>query len=256
MTRGLFVILLLLWIYSCGGGGDVAVTQTGNPSQVSLYTQVGTKKTQNLTVTAKRSAREDEDEEDISSVTITSARIVVEKVSLVGDDGVELTFHNDSPYVINVALDSSKQLIDSIVDTSGHEYHSASLFLTPLTKDEAHISDTALVGHSIVINGFVNNDSSRVFSFESDSVHLLNIPFEMPFVVNNKGTSVLFITLDVGTWFQDDDGDILDPFDDDFKEDIEKEILKGIYGSEEDEDDWDDDDDDEDEEDNDNDEDE
>lgn len=243
MTRVFVVVVAILLVYSCGGG-DVAVTQTGNPSQVSLYTQVGGKKAQNLTVVSKRSLRDDD--EDITSITIQSAYIVVEEVVLLGDDGDELSFHGDAPYVINVALDSTRQLVDSIVDTSGASYHSASLFLTPLEAEDASEADT-VVGHSIVISGYANGDTAKDFTFYSDSLHLLEIPFETPFVVNNKGTSALFITLDVGSWFQDDDGELLDPFDDDFHGDIQDAIIEGIYGTEEDEDDWDDEEDDDDE---------
>lgn len=248
MTRGLLLIFIVLLVYSCGGG-DVAVTQTGNPSQVSLYTQVGSKKAQNTTVTAKRTVRDDDEEkEEVTAITITSAKIVVDEVVLQGDDEDDLIFQGDSAYVINVALDSSRQLIDSMVDTSGSVFTSAKLHLTPLSDSDAKVEDSLLIENSIVITGVVTyvDGSRKIFTFTSDYDEPLNIELDTPFVVNNKGTSALFITLDVGTWFQNDDGELFDPFDDEIYEEIEDDILDGIYGSEEDEDDWDDDDEEED----------
>lgn len=232
---------LLLFIFSCGGDG-VAVTQTGNPSQVSLYTQVGSKKATTVTAT-----RDGQGSDDVSSITITSAKIVVEEVELSGDHG-ELAFDKEEPYVIDIALDSSRKIIDSINGTSGKVYTTARLTLVPL--DEKYKGkDSLLAGMSIFITGFVNGDSSRTFNFESDMETELIIPLDKPFTINNKGTSVLFLTLDVGSWFQDDEGELYDPFDDDFQDEIEESILEGIYGSEEDEDDWEDDEDEEDKED-------
>lgn len=240
MRRVVLLGVLALLLSSCGG--DVAVTQTGNPSQVSLYTQVGSKNATPVVVSKSRS------DDTIRSLTITSAHIVVEEVALLGDGEDELSFKGDRPYVINIALDSSRQLIDSIIDTAGSVFTKASLFLAPLEAEDVIAGEEALVEKSILISGYVDDDTTRRFTFTSDMETELLIPLPTALVVNGKGTSAFFLTLDVGSWFLDEDGEIIDPFDGDFIEDIEKAILEGIYGTEEDEDEWEDEEDEDDEE--------
>lgn len=243
MSRGILLLLLFLLLVSCGGG-NVAVTQTGNPSQVSLYTQLGGKKDSSLVAVSQRQFREEDDDdedEEITSITFTAAKIVVEEVELIGQKG-ELSFHGEKPYIINIALDSSRQVVDSIEGKIGYTYESAELFLSPLDEDKDCVSvdDTGLVGYSIFVAGYVNDNPLDTFTFKSDIEKVMPLELDAPFVVNQKGTSALFINLDIRRWFQDDDGELFNPKDDDFHDDIEEMIDEGIFGSEEDEDDWDD----------------
>lgn len=245
MTTLLFAVLLFL--VGCGSAPtDVAITQTGNPSIVTLGVSVGEAPATSTT----RSVPGDEipeeteevidesedseiDEPEITSLTITSAELMVAAVVLTGPD-TTVEFRKIPPYLVNVALDSSRVVLDSLLIPTGTQFDSMTLIIAP---DE---SSYQLEGNSIKIQGYVNGNSAVPFLFDSKLSIPRRVALTTPLVVSETLPNRITVKLDVKHWFLDGDGNYIDPDDDEFKEDIEDSILEAIYGEEDhDEDDED-----------------
>lgn len=238
MTTLLFAVLFFL--VGCGSAPtDVAITQTGNPSIVTLGVSVA-----DPAATAIRSVREEtvaeEEDPEITSLTITSAELMVAAVVLAGPD-TTVEFRKVPPYLVNVALEGSRVVLDSLLVPTGTVFDSMTLIIAP---DE---SSNQLSGKSIAIKGYVNGDMSQTFQFDSELAIPKSVALTTPLVVTENVPNRITVKLAVTNWFIDSDGDYIDPNDSDFKEDIEESILEAIYG-EEDHDEEDDDDDEEEEE--------
>jgi len=220
------VSVLFLFLAGCGAPEQVAITQTGNPSQVTMAFAIGKGGTVPAPIQI-RSGREFEGE--VTSITITAAQIAVQEITLHGKDGA-LLFRRKPPYVVNLALDSSLVVLDSASAEAGRVFDSVSLMIG--TDGDA----TVLGGKSIVIRGFVNGDSSKSFEFMSNMSILKEFSLTEPFIVNSSRTNRVKMNLDISNWFKSSEGELKDPTDEDAQEEIEESIEESIYGETENED--------------------
>ncbi len=241
MKRSLLLLAVLLSILGCGAPTtDVAITQTGNPSQVSLAFTVGSNAqaiTPTETIRRKITTREDV---EINTITITSAELVVNKVVLTGDTST-LTFHKEPPYIVNVALDSSRVVLDSIAVEVGTMFDSVELTISSAA------TSTILNNQSIGIKGFTTDNSADAFTFTTEMPLNKKIALSNPLVVSDKLPNRIVMLLDISKWFIDDEDGYINPHDEDATEEIEELITESIEKSIDGEEDHEDDEDDEDE---------
>ncbi len=213
-------------VIGCSSSPNVAITQTGNPSQVSLVFAVG----DTTTATSVRSALQPKTirgDGEITSITFTSAKLIVHSVELIGDDE-ELLFAQSEPYTIDVAFDSTRVKIDSMNADSGTVFDSVLLNIAPIIED----------GSSIVITGYTNDNTIETFEFNSSLEITKRIQLATPLVVNSATANNVKLLLDISSWFKNSDGELIDPHDtEDVQEEIEETIYESIYGDDDHEED-------------------
>lgn len=245
---GLLTALLILLV-GCSAPTDVAITQTGNPSQVALGFTVGSSSDN-----APRSSRGAESDIDpvevednevdsdtgssdvvVDTVVITSAELLVSRAVLSGQSGT-LEFFKVPPYVVNVALDSSKVILDSLEAEVGAVYDSVLLYIEP------DADRVLLGGNSVIIRGYINNNPADTFSFEDTLTIVKPVKLDHQLMVKADLPNRVMMKLDISNWFYNTaDEEWIDPNDEDFKEDIRDNIEESIYGDEDHEEDDDDD---------------
>lgn len=229
---------VLLFLVGCGSAPtDVAITQTGNPSIVTLGVSLGEAPAKSAAVTSRGDDAVDNgsddsgdddtpyEEPEITSLTITSAELMVDAVVLTGP-AASVEFRKIPPYLINVAFDSSRVVLDSLAIPTGTVFDSMTLVITP------DLNSNLLEDKSIKITGYTNNNSEDSFIFTSQLSIEKRVALTSPLIVSETLPNRITVKLDVNSWFLDSDTNYIDPNDDEFAEDIEETILESIYGEE------------------------
>ncbi len=242
------LLLLFLVFLGCGGGGH-AVTQTGNPSQVSLYFERNDSlmDTAATVISVTRAATVDTTTPGggehklptVDSIEIIRAEIVVSEVLLAGTDS--LVFEQVEPYVLSLT-DYGRQEVDSAESISGYIYDS--LFIGVASLPETSTTAPHLAGNSIYIElRLFIADTIFVDTIVDNYAFTLPLVLTPPLEVNNKSSSALLIGVDVAHWFWDEDEWIntIHETEAEAISDIRDAIEDSFEGDEEDEDDWDED---------------
>ena len=181
----------------------------------------------------------------ITSVTISSAQVVIDKIELESDLGDSLDFEFEEPFVQDLALDTNVHEIQTVQVPFG-TYKESEIKIDELEEEDstAFAQNPELQNLSILVKGFIDGDTSQTFVFSSDLNAEQEREFDPPLVLDENSPStniVLIINLD--TWFVDEDGDPLDPRSPNNRETIEENIENSIDIFEDEDNDGEDDDD-------------
>lgn len=228
-----YIWILLAFLLGCSSSNDVAITQTGNPPKVSLGISIYN----DTSFVTRLSARSSNDPHDtINAITITSAIMIVEEFEFTGISDT-LEFDSDQPYVLDLALDSTTIVLDTIDAEDGQIFDSAILYLEDLDEEdnpELFDSLTEMQEYSMLIKGYVNGDSSKTFEFPFYDSEEIIVPLSKQIIVGKEGQQRITLILDVKMWFIDENGEFLNPFFLEDRDDIEESIFKSIHGEEDD----------------------
>lgn len=182
----------------------------------------------------------------VESVTITSAQLVIDEIEFESDGGDSLDFEFEEPFIQDLSLDTNLHEIQTVQVPFG-TYEESEIEIDELTEKDSllYVQNPELQDRSILVKGFIDDDTTQAFAFSSDLTASQEREFDPPLVIDENSPStniVLIINLD--TWFVDDDGDPLDPRSSGNRETIEENIKNSIDVFEDEDDDGEDDDDD------------
>jgi len=181
----------------------------------------------------------------VESVTITSAQLVIDEIEFESDGGDSLDFEFEEPFIQDLSLDTNLHEIQTVQVPFG-TYEESEIEIDELTEKDSllYAQNPELQDRSILVKGFVDNDTTQTFTFSSDISASQEREFDPPLVIdeNSPATNIVLV-INLDSWFVDDDGDPLDPRSSGNRETIEENIKNSIDVFEDEDDDGDDDDD-------------
>lgn len=216
------VITSLIIIMTCSPTTDVAVTQTGNPSKVTLAFKAETAPNAMAKIKAPVT---------ISSLTITSAYFIVENIEMKPLNSEEyVLFKEPNPYIVDLVSDTGIIIIDSAFSDNGNKYKEISMHIGPFDGpiNSVQYSDSLLKTCSIVIRGYRNNDTLQPFVFSSSVDDEFNYESDSAMTISENTTTNVLVSFKIYQWFTDALGNYLDPEDTDNKEIIINNIFKSV----------------------------
>ncbi|MBD3239649.1 MAG: hypothetical protein GF331_03620 [Chitinivibrionales bacterium] len=225
MLQRMVLAFLLVVMLACSGSDDVAITQTGNPTNVSLVMQVDTTRSalpKRLGATA------------VSQVTITAVRIVVREVEFRSATADSLTSEHESPYLLDLDLGGQSTVFDTLMVVNGSVYDSAEVDIGPLTIEDSalYAANPSMRDISVWVHGYLNGTPDSIFTFTSALWAEQALAFSTPLDLSQPGSTSVLFTIRAGSWFIDATGAPLDPRVSDNRSLIEDNIESSFDVSE------------------------
>lgn len=162
--------------------------------------------------------------------TITSARVVIEKIKFESVQEDTFDFRFRQPFVQELALDSTAHVIETVQVPFG-EYKESEIDIDDLKPEDgaAYTQNPDLRDRSIFVTGFLNDDSTQTFVFTSDLDAEQEREFNPPLVLDETSPSTnVVLTIDMNSWFVDGNGNLLDPRVGGNRSQIENNIKNSI----------------------------
>ncbi|MCA9742358.1 hypothetical protein KC734_12500 [candidate division KSB1 bacterium] len=191
----------------------------------------------------------------VNSVTITSARIVIDEIEFTSSIDDSADFELEDPFVQDLMIDTTSQVISTVQIPFG-TYKEMEISIDQLSPNDgnAYAQNSDLQNLSIRIEGYLDGDTTNTFVFTSALSAEQEQEFNPPLVIdeNSPSTNVV-LAMDTSMWFVDRNNLPLDPTAAANQTAIERNIKASIRmyededddGEEDDDDDNDEDDDDE-----------
>jgi len=158
-------------------------------------------------------------------LVITEIKMFIEEMELDGTRGTK-DFEMEN-FIINLPLDGSPLILTKGELPPGL-YDEFELEIEK-PDDDVHVSDRDFRdetgSYSIVVKGTYQGED---FMFRSREDFEIEIDLFPPLVIEESGTSVLIVTVDVSGWFKGHDGETLDPKDFRNTERINKNIERSF----------------------------
>ena len=173
-----------------------------------------------------------------ATVTITSVRIVIDKVELKSNLGDTLDFKLKQPFVKDLMITSGAQVIQTAQIPAG-TYKELEIEIDELKPEDGTVytANPDLRNLSVLVKGFVNTPTDT-FAFASDLEEEQEQEFEPPIVIDaNSPATNIVLTLNLDVWFVDENGAFLDPRLPENKSEIERNIKNSIDAFEDKDDD-------------------
>ncbi|MFQ5709397.1 MAG: hypothetical protein ACE5HO_18215, partial [bacterium] len=162
-------------------------------------------------------------------VTLTSAKVVIEKIEFENSVDASLDFKFDQPFVEDLVTITNLQEIETVQIPFG-SYDQIKVAIDDLDAEDGDVftQNPDLQNLSILVKGFLN-DSNDSFEFSSDLTVNLNLKFDPPLEINQQTLSTN-ITLNIifDQWFVDANGDFIDPNLPGNRSQIEENIKKSF----------------------------
>jgi hypothetical protein len=222
MKRNTFLSCCLLLLAACSSNNDVAVTQTGNPTQANLLIKADTATAAQPLFLAKQG---------IAGFIINKAWIVLKRVEMEPVDGDEvILFNGKNPYIIELIPGGKTGLIDSIQVIGGNTYESVEIEFEPVLSLDSttEIPDELLKSNSVVVRGYMNGNPLDSFVFASDIEGSFEYALDSALVTQSAINADILIKVRVYEWFSDLTGGFLDPRAPANKEIIEENIQNSV----------------------------
>ncbi len=166
----------------------------------------------------------------VSKVTVTNIRIVIKKVKLESSIGDTMDFKFKQPFVQDLMVGSDLHEIATITVPPG-SYKELEIKIDRLKSEDGAIYNDypELQNRSILIKGFVDNDSTASFEFASAMEFEQEQKFDPPIVIDeNSASTNVVLTINTDGWFLDANGNFLDPRLPENKSAIEHNIKRSI----------------------------
>ncbi len=163
-------------------------------------------------------------------VTITSARVVIEKIKFESIVNDTLDFRFRQPFVQDLMVGSDVHVIETIEVPFGI-YKESEIEIDDLEPEDgdAYIQNPELQDLSIRIEGFLNDNPNETFVFTSDLSEEQEREFNPPLVLDENSPSTnIVLTINMDTWFVDGNGNLLDPRSPGNKSIIENNIKDSL----------------------------
>jgi hypothetical protein len=205
--------MLMAWLGGCSNGPTSADNPDGNLT-------LSIKGIDNSAL-GKTAVHQDQ-------VTLTSARVVIEKIELENESDSSIDFKFDQPFVQDLLSISTLQEIQSFEVPPG-TYDKVKVLIDDLDAEDGEVYDNnpQLQNLSIRIEGFVNEEDNT-FQFSSDITLDVTVEFSPPLLIDDATDNTnIMIDLDYAKWFLYD-GKFLDPAVAGNEEKIERNIEKSL----------------------------
>ncbi len=179
------------------------------------------------------------------SVTITSVRFVIDEIELESSLGDSLDFELEQPFVRDLMLSAGLQEIETVPVPAG-SYKELEVEIDELNASDGPVytANPELQDRSILVKGFFNNTPSDTFQFATDLEEEFEQEFDPPIVIDGTTPATnIVVTININSWFFDENGNLLDPRLPQNQSAIEGNIKKSIDAFEDKDDDGEDDDD-------------
>lgn len=225
LQRTVFAFLLVV-VLSCSSTDDVAITQTGNPTNVSLVVRVdttGSALPKQLGAGA------------VSQVTLTAVRLVLREIELYSTSADSLTSEHEMSYLLDLDLGGQGIVFDTFVATGASVYDSAELAIGPLTEEEdsaVYAANPSMRDISVSVNGYLNGMTDSTFTFTSALWAEQALALGRPLDLSESGSATVLLTVRAGSWFAGSAGAPLDPRLPDNRSLIEDNIASSFDVSE------------------------
>ncbi|MBN2591647.1 MAG: hypothetical protein JXA96_17405 [Sedimentisphaerales bacterium] len=226
MKYSTFSLCCLIFVMGCSTNNDVAVTQTGNPTQVSLMIKADTSGATQGVSLPKRT---------VTGITIESAYIVVKKVEMEPVDGTEIVlFQGQNPYIVELLPDGGSGLVDTTHVNGVNTYESVEVEFGPFSvlDSTVQLPDTLLKTNSVLVRGYVNSNPLDSFVFASNIAGDFEFPLDSALMIADSTGANILVSLKVYEWFTDSVGNTLDPRDVANRSSIEENLLGSVSVSE------------------------
>ncbi len=184
----------------------------------------------------------------LGSVTITSARVVIKEIEFESIFEDTLDFELSAPFVMDLVVGSSLHEIETIQVPFG-QYKESEIEIDELNSGDGvvYTQNPGLQNRSILVQGFLDGDTNQTFTFTSDLDVEQEQEFEPPLILDeNFPNTNIVLTINVDSWFVDDNGNYLDPRLETNRSKIENKVKNSIDVFEDEDDDGEEDDDDDD----------
>jgi hypothetical protein len=171
-------------------------------------------------------------------VTITTAKVVLREIEVESSRGDSLDFMSSTPLVVNLDLTGGITNLGTFSLPFG-TYDKLELTIDKLTPADGAVytANPDLQNRSIYVRGYLDGDTSAVFTFTSDLRAEQEQKFSPPLVVDATTPQVnLMLTIDTRTWFSNRSGNFLDPRLSQNQHAIERNIKASINAFEDDDD--------------------
>jgi len=145
------------------------------------------------------------------SVTVTSARVVIEKVELESVENSALDFKLSEPFVQDLVTITTLQDIQTLQIPFGM-YDELKVEVDDLDPQDGAVytQNPELQDLSILVKGVRNG--SEPFEFSSDISLHVKVKFDPPIEINESTLNTnIVLGIDLNAWFLDDQGNFLDP---------------------------------------------
>lgn len=163
-------------------------------------------------------------------VTLSSARVVIEKIELENDTDASFDFKFDQPFVQDLLLITTLQEIQAFQVPFG-TYDKVKVSIDDLDAQDGDVftQNPELQNLSIRIEGYLGEDTTQTFVFTSDITLDISVEFSPPIVIDEMTVNRnLMIDLDYGSWFLDRSGRFIDPTQPGSQERIERNIQNSL----------------------------
>jgi len=163
-------------------------------------------------------------------VTITAAKVVLGEIEIESVNGDSTDFESENPFVVNLDLTGATTNLGTVSIPFG-TYDELEFEVKKLRSSDSTIynANPDLQGRSLYVRGYVNGDTSAVFTFKSDLEAEQEQAFSPPLVVNESSPIIILVlSIDTSTWFNDGAGKFLDPRLTQNQEAIERNIKASI----------------------------
>ena len=171
--------------------------------------------------------------------TITSARVVIERIRFDSSVDDTLDFRFQEPFIQDLMVGSNLYEIGTAQVPFG-SYKRSRIKIHDLDPEDGTVytQNPDLQNRSIFISGFLNNDPNLAFEFTSDLNEEQEREFNPVLILdeNSPSTSIV-LTIDIDAWFMDSAGTPLDPSAPTNKSIIEDNIKNSIDVFEDEDDD-------------------
>ncbi len=172
-------------------------------------------------------------------VTITSAQVVIGEIEVESTTEDSMDFVSEVPLVVNLNLSGTMTQISTVSVPYG-TYDEIELEICKLDSNDGqiYVANPYLQNRTIFVRGYVDDDSTAVFTFTSSLKLEQEQEFYPPLVIDASSPSTnVVLSIDTTTWFSDGAGGYLDPRLPQNREAIERNIMASIKAFEDDDDD-------------------
>ena len=208
--------ILLVFHLSCGDSPTSSVPTEGS-IKVSIKSVTNGAPVQVLSKTS-------------GNVTITSARVVIERIRFDSSVNDTLDFRFRDPFVQDLIAGSDLFEIGTVQVPFG-SYKKSKIKIDDLGPEDGAVytQNPDLQDRSVRIEGFMNGDQNQTFVFTSDLDKDQEREFEPPLLLdeNSPSTSVV-LTINMDLWFVDENDNALNPSLENNKSAIENNIKNSI----------------------------
>lgn len=151
----------------------------------------------------------------ITSITITSVRVVIDKIELESSLGDLQDFELEEPFVQNLMAGSNTYEIATI-DVAPGSYKELEIEIDELNPEDGAVYNVNpdLQGRSLFITGYLDAPD-QTFEFFSDLEAEQEQEFNPPLLLDGSPPTQtsynVVLTIDTDSWFVDGNGNLLDP---------------------------------------------